>query len=68
MRPLDTILVGVDFSDSSKAALAEADYIALWEGGELHVVHVIAIDEADSLLKMARPGEEVWSVSSEVPL
>jgi|TARA_B110000037_G_scaffold55182_1_gene67546 nucleotide-binding universal stress UspA family protein len=60
MRPLNKILVGVDFSEASKAALIEADYIALWEGGELHVVHVIAIDEADSILKMAAPGEEVF--------
>jgi universal stress protein E len=59
MRPLNTILVGVDFSESSRAALIEADYIALWEGGELHVVHVIAIDEADSILKKAKPGAEV---------
>jgi nucleotide-binding universal stress UspA family protein len=61
MRPLDTILVGVDFSASSKAALAEADYIAHWEGGELHVVHVIAIDDADPALTMAAVGEEVFA-------
>jgi nucleotide-binding universal stress UspA family protein len=59
MKPLNTILVGVDFSNASKAALIEADYIAMWEGGELHVVHVIAIDEANTMMKMTKPSEEL---------
>ncbi len=33
MKALNIILVGVDFSNTSKAALIEADHIALWEGG-----------------------------------
>lgn len=61
MRPLDTILVGVDFSDSSKAALVEADYIALWEGGELHVVHVIDIDQAYFIPKISAAEEQVFA-------
>lgn len=61
MRPLDTILVGVDFSDSSKAALIEADYIALWEGGELHVVHVIDIDQAYFIPEISAAEEQVFA-------
>lgn len=61
MRPLNTILVGVDFSDCSKSALIEADYIALWEGGELHVVHVITSDEAKSISGASKPSHEVLS-------
>lgn len=61
MRPLGKILVGVDFSDSSKAALIEADYIALWEGGELHVVHVIDIDRAYFVPKTKALEEQVFA-------
>ena len=61
MKKFNTILVGVDFSEASKAALIEADYIALWEGADLHVVHVIDMDEADSLMEVAKPNEEIFA-------
>jgi nucleotide-binding universal stress UspA family protein len=61
MKALKTVFVGVDFSEASKAALIEADYISMWEGGDLHVAHVIAFNEAEELVKMASPTEEVFS-------
>lgn len=41
MNQLKNILVAVDFSDCSKAALAQAVRIAGWNGARLHAVHVI---------------------------
>lgn len=41
MNQLKTILVAVDFSDCSKAALAQAVRIAGWNGAKLHALHVI---------------------------
>jgi len=41
MNQLTSILVCVDFSESSKTALAQAGRIARWNGAALHVVHVI---------------------------
>ena len=54
-------MVGVDFSESSRAALVEADYIALWEGGELHVVHVITIDQPYLIPKITAAEELIFS-------
>jgi nucleotide-binding universal stress UspA family protein len=41
MRKLGSIVVGVDFSDSSWVALGHAARIARWSGASLHAVHVI---------------------------
>jgi len=41
MDRLRNILVGVDFSEYSSGALAQAMRIAHWNGAKLHVVHVI---------------------------
>jgi len=41
MNQLKNILVAVDFSDCSKAALAQAVHIARWNGARLHALHVI---------------------------
>lgn len=41
MNRLRSILVGVDFSDCSKAALAQAARLAQWNEARLHVVHVL---------------------------
>ena len=41
MNRLNNILVAVDFSDCSKAALAQAVRIAGWNGAALHALHVI---------------------------
>lgn len=53
MNRLKNILVGVDFSDCSKAALAQAARLAQWNGARLHVVHIleslVVSEFADSL-------------------
>lgn len=41
MNHLKNILVAVDFSDCSKAALAQAVRLAGWNGATLHALHVI---------------------------
>ena len=41
MNQLKNILVAVDFSDCSKAALAQAVRLAQWNGARLHALHVI---------------------------
>jgi universal stress protein E len=41
MNRLKNILVGVDFSDCSKAALAQAARLAQWNDARLHVIHVL---------------------------
>jgi universal stress protein E len=41
MNRLSNIFVAVDFSDCSKAALAQAVRIAGWNGAALHALHVI---------------------------
>lgn len=41
MNQLKNILVAVDFSDCSKAALSQAIRIAGWNGAKLHALHVI---------------------------
>jgi nucleotide-binding universal stress UspA family protein len=41
MHRLKSILVGVDFSECSKAALQQAARMAKWNGATLHVLHVI---------------------------
>ncbi len=41
MNQLKNILVAVDFSDCSKAALVQAVRLAGWNGAKLHALHVI---------------------------
>jgi nucleotide-binding universal stress UspA family protein len=41
MRKLGSIVVGIDFSDSSRAALGHAARIADWSGAALHAVHIV---------------------------
>jgi universal stress protein E len=41
MNRLKSILVGVDFSEGSKAALQQAARMAKWNGATLHVLHVV---------------------------
>jgi universal stress protein E len=41
MNRLKNILVGVDFSNCSKAALAQAARLAKWNNARLHVIHVL---------------------------
>lgn len=43
MNPWKSIVVGIDFSDSSRAALREAVRLANWHQCRVHVSHVIAI-------------------------
>lgn len=45
MSEIHEILVAVDFSECSKAALADADFIAKQLGANLHVVHVWQVPE-----------------------
>jgi nucleotide-binding universal stress UspA family protein len=47
MEGLESIVVGLDFSDCSRAALAHAQRVASWAGAHVHPVHVVAtpIDE-----------------------
>jgi len=41
MRKLNSIVVGIDFSDSSRVALGYAVRIARWSGAGLHAVHIV---------------------------
>ena len=41
MSKLSSIVVGIDFSDSSRVALGHAARIARWSGAALHAVHIV---------------------------
>src|SRR5699024_4763929 len=41
MNTLKNILVGVDFSESSRAAIEQAARIAAWNDARLHVIHAL---------------------------
>lgn len=43
MNRWESVIVGIDFSDSSKAALREAARLAHWQQCRLHVAHVISL-------------------------
>lgn len=47
MKGLASIVVGLDFSECSRAALAHAQRVASWAGAQVHPVHVVdtPIDE-----------------------
>lgn len=48
MKDLKSIVVGIDFSDCSRAAMARARRIAAWSGAAVHPVHVIEIPALDA--------------------
>lgn len=61
MERLKNIVVGVDFSEYSASALAQAMRIAHWDGAKLHVVHVIEPLIATSLADAyGVPGVDTW--------
>jgi nucleotide-binding universal stress UspA family protein len=47
MKTLQSIVVGIDFSECSRAALGRALHIASWSGSAVHPVHVIEIPALD---------------------
>lgn len=82
MNTLKTILVAVDFSTGSRAALEQASRIARLQGAKLHVLHVVdstAVatlassrestyeSQATSATEGARTALNAWLTQSEVP-
>ncbi|OYW70558.1 MAG: hypothetical protein B7Z37_30355 [Verrucomicrobia bacterium 12-59-8] len=82
MNTLKTILVAVDFSTGSRAALEQASRIARLQGAALHVLHVVdsaAVatlaasressyeSQAGSATEGARTALKAWLAQSEVP-
>lgn len=55
MKPLKTLLVGVDFSPCSGNALREAVRVAALQGADIRVLHVIASELAIDLESALRP-------------
>ena len=55
MDRLASILVGIDFSDSSRTALAQAIRIAGWNRAKLHAIHVIDTVVAVEIEKALSP-------------
>jgi universal stress protein E len=56
MNKLNTILVGVDFSDCSRCALEQAVRLARWNSARLHVIHAVeslVITEAAEALQLS---------------
>lgn len=48
MRTLRSIVIGIDFSDSSRVALEHAVRIAGWSGAALHAVHIVDTGDCPS--------------------
>jgi len=82
MNTLKTILVAVDFSTGSRAALDQASRIALLQGARLHVLHVVdsaAVatmaatrestyeSQATTATEGARTALQAWLAHSAVP-
>ena len=82
MNTLKTILVAVDFSTGSRAALEQASRIARLQGAKLHVLHVVdstAVatlassrestyeSQATAATEGARTALQAWLAHSEVP-
>jgi len=61
MTPLQTILVALDFSTGSRAALEQASRLAQHHGAALHVLHVI--DSHVLALKAESRGESFESAA-----
>ena len=53
MSKFNTIAVACDFSDGSRAALAQAARLAKSDGAALHAIHVVRHDAADELRQLA---------------
>lgn len=83
MNTLKTILVAVDFSTGSRAALEQAARIARLQGGKLHILHVVdsasvaalAASRESSYESQARAATEgartslhAWLAQSEIPV
>lgn len=45
MNTWESVVVGIDFSNSSKAALREAARLAHWQQCRLHIAHVISLEK-----------------------
>ena len=54
IRPIESILVGIDFSPSSRVALDDAVRIAFWSGSSVRATHVIDRSLTDDLRKLRR--------------
>jgi nucleotide-binding universal stress UspA family protein len=82
MSTLKTILVAIDFSTGSRAALEQASRIARLQGARLHVLHVVDSSsvatlaasresayesQAASATEGARTALHAWLAQSEVP-
>ena len=48
MDQLRSIIVPVDFSDSSRAALNRATQLARLEGAAIHLIHVLHVSNVES--------------------
>ncbi len=62
MEPFRSILVAVDFSTGSRAALEQAGRLALQHGSELHVLHVI---DSNALASLAESRGEVFEPAAQ---
>lgn len=58
MKKLEQILVGVDFSEASRAALAEAVRLASGQGARLDIVHVATAEEVEEIRRFVDVSEE----------
>lgn len=66
MNQIKKILVGVDFSECSRAALLQAARIAAWNGAAVHVLHVIdalAVAELSEALHQPAERQQATAVS-----
>jgi len=55
MNKLNTILVGVDFSECSRCALEQAVRLARWNNASLNVIHVMDSSALDSSMASLQP-------------
>ena len=55
MNKLNTILVGVDFSECSRCALEQAVRLARWNDASLSVIHVVDASVQDDSLAEFQP-------------
>ena len=49
MKPLEQIIVGIDFSDPCVNALREAARMAKWTGAELTAIHVVDLAALETM-------------------
>jgi nucleotide-binding universal stress UspA family protein len=60
MNKLNTILVGVDFSECSRCALEQASRLARWNDASLSVIHVVDSSTLDNSLTPLPPELDEW--------